>query len=59
MRAMSKFVEAPKKAEILDSTVIAVEAEGKRLALMNLNGEIYAIDDECPPAVALSKGVVR
>lgn len=37
-----------KKFEIPESGVIGVEVEGKRLALINLNGEIYAIDDDCP-----------
>ena len=45
---MGTFVEVAKKSEIPDNSVIAVEAGGKRLALINLNGEIYAIDDDCP-----------
>ena len=44
---MSRFVKVAKKSEIPVNGVIAAEAEGKRLALINLNGEIYAIDDEC------------
>jgi len=46
---MSKFVEVAKKSEIPDAGAIGVEVEGKRLALINLDGEIYAIDDHCPP----------
>src|SRR5213592_1298161 len=45
---MGTFVEVAKKSEIPDTGVIGVEVEGKRLALINLNGEIYAIDDDCP-----------
>jgi 3-phenylpropionate/trans-cinnamate dioxygenase ferredoxin component len=45
---MSRFVEVAKKSEIPENGAIAVEAEGKRLALVNLSGEIYAIDDDCP-----------
>jgi 3-phenylpropionate/trans-cinnamate dioxygenase ferredoxin subunit len=45
---MSRFVEVAKKSEIPEAGVLGVEAEGKRLALINLNGEIYAIDDVCP-----------
>ena len=45
---MRTFVEVAKKSEIPDTGAIAVEIEGKRLALINLNGEIYAIDDDCP-----------
>jgi len=45
---MPRFVEVAKKAEIPETGVISVAVEGKRLALMNLKGEIYAIDDDCP-----------
>jgi nitrite reductase/ring-hydroxylating ferredoxin subunit len=45
---MPRFVEVAKKAEIPETGVISVEVEGKRLALMNLKGEIYATDDDCP-----------
>src|SRR4029450_11366330 len=45
---MRRFVEVAKKSAIPETGVIGVEVEGKRLALINLNGEIYAIDDDCP-----------
>ena len=45
---MSRFVEVARKSEIPEAGAIAVEADGKRLALLNLEGEIYAIDDDCP-----------
>ena len=45
---MGRFVEVARKSEIPEGGVIAAEVEGKRLALINLDGEIYAIDDECP-----------
>jgi 3-phenylpropionate/trans-cinnamate dioxygenase ferredoxin component len=45
---MSRFVEVAKRSEIPEAGAIAVEVEGKRLALINLGGEIYAIDDDCP-----------
>jgi 3-phenylpropionate/trans-cinnamate dioxygenase ferredoxin component len=45
---MGRFVEVAKKSEIPDAGAIGVEVEGKRLALINLNGAIYAIDDDCP-----------
>ena len=57
---MSRFVEVAKKSEIPVNSVIAVEAEGKLLALINLNGEIYAIDDECPhEGGPLSEGQIQ
>ncbi len=45
---MRRFVAVAKKPEIPEAGVIGVEVEGKRLALVNLKGEIYAISDECP-----------
>lgn len=45
---MLRFVEVAKKSEIPENGAISVEVEGRRLALMNLKGEIYAIDDDCP-----------
>ena len=45
---MLRFVEVAKKSEIPENAAISVAVEGKRLALMNLKGEIYAIDDDCP-----------
>ena len=45
---MGRFVEVAKKSAIPDTGAIAVEVEGKRLALINLDGAIYAIDDDCP-----------
>lgn len=56
---MGRFVEVAKKSEIPESGAIAVEVEGKRLALINLSGEIYAIDDECPhEGGPLSEGAI-
>jgi nitrite reductase/ring-hydroxylating ferredoxin subunit len=45
---MGRFVEVAKKSEIPEGGAIGMEVEGKRLALINLGGEIYAIDDDCP-----------
>jgi 3-phenylpropionate/trans-cinnamate dioxygenase ferredoxin subunit len=44
---MPKFVEVAKKSEIPDQSAKCVEVEGKRIALFNLGGEFYAIDDTC------------
>jgi 3-phenylpropionate/trans-cinnamate dioxygenase ferredoxin subunit len=57
---MGAFVEVAKKSEIPENGVIGVTAGDKRLALINLNGEIYAIDDECPhEGGPLSEGEIR
>jgi 3-phenylpropionate/trans-cinnamate dioxygenase ferredoxin subunit len=45
---MPRFVEVAKKSQIPENGVIGVEVEGKRLALVNLGGEICALDDDCP-----------
>jgi nitrite reductase/ring-hydroxylating ferredoxin subunit len=45
---MPRFVEVAKKSQIPENGAIGVEVKAKRLALANLNGEIYAIDDDCP-----------
>ena len=56
---MARFVEVARKSEIPETGVIVVEVEGKRLALINLSGEIYAIDDECPhEGGPLSEGTI-
>lgn len=47
-RHMPRFVEVAKKSQIPENGAISVEVEGKRLALVNLGGEIYALDDDCP-----------
>jgi nitrite reductase/ring-hydroxylating ferredoxin subunit len=56
---MGRFVEVARKSEIPETGVICVEVEGKRLALINLGGEIYAIDDDCPhEGGPLSEGTI-
>jgi nitrite reductase/ring-hydroxylating ferredoxin subunit len=45
---MPRFVEVAKKSQIPENGAIGVEVQGKRLALVNLGGEIYALDDDCP-----------
>lgn len=45
---MARFVQVAQKSQIPENGVIGVQVEGKSLAVVNLNGEIYALDDECP-----------
>ena len=57
---MPKFVEVAKRSQIPENGVISVEAEGKILALVNLHGAIYALDDTCPhQAGPLSEGSIE
>lgn len=44
---MSEFVEVARQSEIPDKSAKCVEVSGKRIALFNLGGEFYAIDDTC------------
>ncbi len=41
------FKKVAQKSEIADQSAKCVEVEGKRIALFNLGGEFYAIDDTC------------
>jgi len=47
---MNKFVKVATKSEIADQSVKLLNVEGKRIALFNLGGEFYALDDTCPHA---------
>lgn len=45
---MARFVQVANKSQIPEDSAIGVEVEGKTIALINLNGEIFALDDSCP-----------
>jgi nitrite reductase/ring-hydroxylating ferredoxin subunit len=49
---MSNFVTVARLEEIPDQTARCVEAGGRRIALVNLGGEIFAVDDTCTHAEA-------
>ena len=44
---MANFVEVAKVEDVLPGTAIVVEVEGAKLALVNVDGAFYAIDNEC------------
>ncbi len=44
---MSEFVTVTKTSEVAPGRVKYVEVAGRRIALCNVDGEFYAIDDEC------------
>jgi 3-phenylpropionate/trans-cinnamate dioxygenase ferredoxin subunit len=57
---MAKFVRVANKSEIADGTGTCVEVEGKRIALFNVAGSFYAIDDTCThQGGPLSEGFVE
>jgi 3-phenylpropionate/trans-cinnamate dioxygenase ferredoxin subunit len=45
---MANFVDGPRLDEVPEGTGKAVELAGKPIALFNVSGQIYAIDDTCP-----------
>lgn len=44
---MGEFVRVARTSEIAPGEGKAVEAGGKRLAIFNVDGTFYAIDDTC------------
>ena len=44
---MGRFVKVARKSELPESDGTYVEVEGKGIALFNLGGEIYALDNAC------------
>ncbi len=57
---MPKFVTVAQKSEISSESGRCVEVEGKRIALFNLGGDFYAIDDSCPhEGGPLSEGFIE
>ncbi len=45
---MASVIKVGETKEIAPGTAKQVEAGGKKIAVFNLNGEFYAIDDTCP-----------
>jgi nitrite reductase/ring-hydroxylating ferredoxin subunit len=57
---MSKFIPVAKKLEIPDQSAKCVQVEGKSIALFNLGGQFYAIDDTCSHVGgSLSGGLIQ
>jgi len=57
---MGEFVKVAKVAEIDDHCACCVEVGGKTLALFNLGGEFYCIDDACSHEDGpLSEGLIE
>jgi NAD(P)H-dependent nitrite reductase small subunit len=57
---MGKFVKVARKSEITEQSAKLVQIEDKRIALFNLGGQFYALDDTCPHADGpLSEGSIE
>lgn len=56
---MTAFVEVARVDDVPDQSAICVEVAGRRIALFNLGGTFFAIDDNCTHADApLSEGQI-
>ena len=44
---MGRFVRVARKSQLPENDGTYVEVEGNRIALFNLEGEIYALDNAC------------
>ena len=44
---MGRLIKVAETKDLLPGTAKAVEAEGRRIALFNIDGTYYAIDDTC------------
>jgi len=57
---MSKLVKVAHTKDLTPGKAAAVELEGNRIAVFNVEGVFYAIDDTCPHAGGpLSEGTVK
>jgi nitrite reductase (NADH) small subunit len=45
---MSEFIKAAKTSELASGQGMVVEVRGRAIALFNVNGEYYALDNICP-----------
>ncbi len=45
---MGQFVTVARTSELASGEARLIEIEGRRIALFNLGGAFYAIDDACP-----------
>ena len=57
---MGKLIKVANAQSLSPGEAVAVEVEGKRIAVFNVEGTFYALDDECPHAGGpLSEGQVK
>lgn len=57
---MGKMTQVAKTSDLPSGKAMAVDVHGQRIALFNINGQYYAIADECTHAGgSLSEGAVE
>ena len=58
-RTVSDFVKVASISDVSPGQVVLAEVDGERVALVNVEGELYAVADECTHAgCSLSEGDV-
>lgn len=58
--AMAQFRKVARVTDVPEGQGIAVEVEGKRIALFNIDGEFFAVEATCAQHRApLEKGVIQ
>jgi nitrite reductase/ring-hydroxylating ferredoxin subunit len=56
---MARYVKVANTGDLPPGSAIRVEVEERSIALFNLDGTFYAIDDQCPhQGASLSEGAV-
>lgn len=56
---MADFVRVASVSDVSPGSVMLVEVDGEQVALVNVNGELYAVADECShEGCSLSEGDV-
>ena len=57
---MGEFINVANKKDVLAGKAISVNAKGKDIALFNVDGKFYAVDNECTHAGApLCEGTIN
>ncbi len=57
---MAEFVKVADTGEIAPGTGKEVQVNGRRVAILNVDGQFFACDDECPHAgFSLAEGEVQ
>ena len=55
---MAEFVAVANVADVPPGTATVVRGEGIEVALVNVDGSLYAVDSECPP-VTVEDSVIK
>jgi nitrite reductase (NADH) small subunit len=60
MRVASDFINVASENEVLEGEGLVVRLEGREIALFRIDGEVHAVDNECPHRGGpIGEGLVR